>query len=122
MCVRIIALILTITLSNIALADDLDDFIDNLYNTQQGQGDTKLNVDIDREAKIANCISKYIKDQSRGSKSVKETLYDLNHNFDRITSRIHGKKAVGDNVPYDEKLNTLAKAQCNEYFEMKVLK
>jgi len=55
-------------------------------------------------------------------KKVQDNLYNLIHNFDNIVSKINGKKTSLDNVPYVEKLEALAKVQCEAYYAIGVLK
>lgn len=72
---------------------------------------------------VSNCVSEYIRRQSKSyAKIVQNNLYDLIHNFDRITSKIKGKKGNTDEVSYNEKIGTLAKVQCEIYFNMGMLK
>jgi hypothetical protein len=86
--------------------------------------DKKLLPDfIDREEKVGKCVEDYIKKQSRSySKIVQNNLYDLIHNFDRITSKIYGKKQPADEIPYEEKVEALAKVQCEAYYAVNALK
>jgi len=78
---------------------------------------------VDREDKVNACIDSYIKKQSRSyARIVQNNLYDLIHNFDRITSKIYGKKPEMDEISYDEKLEALARVQCEAYYNMGVLK
>ena len=76
-----------------------------------------------REGLVSSCIKDYIKKQSKSyTKIAQGNLYDLIHNFDRITSKIYGKTGKTDNIPYNEKIETLAKVQCELYFNMGMLK
>ena len=86
--------------------------------------DKKLLPDfIDREEKVSKCVDEYVKKQSRSySKIVQNNLYDLIHNFDRITSKIYGKKQPVDEIPYEEKVEALAKVQCEAYYAVNALK
>lgn len=78
---------------------------------------------IDKEAKIAVCVEDYIRTQSKSySKIVQNNLYDLIHNFDRIASRIYGKRAPADEISFDDKLEALANIQCEAYFTIGVIK
>jgi hypothetical protein len=56
------------------------------------------------------------------SKITQNNLYDLMNSFDRIISKIYGKKPDVDNTPYSEKIESLAKTQCETYFHMGILK
>lgn len=76
-----------------------------------------------KEDKINRCISTYIEKQTRYfSKITQNNLYDLMNSFDRIISKIYGKKPDIDNTPYNEKIESLAKTQCETYFHMGILK
>lgn len=78
---------------------------------------------IDRQEKVDKCMDDYIKKQSKSyAKIVQNNLYDLIHNFDRITSKVYGKKPVQDDIPYEEKIEALARVQCEAYYTMGVLK
>ena len=79
---------------------------------------------VEKEEKIKICVDEYIKKQSKSyAKIAQQNLYDLIHNFDKIISRIYGKKKADvDNIPYDEKLEALAKTQCEIYYTMGILK
>lgn len=78
---------------------------------------------IDREAKVDACMQAYVEKQSKSyARVVQENLYDLIHNFDRIASKIQGKKAGTDSIPFDEKISALARVQCEAYYKMGVLK
>jgi len=76
-----------------------------------------------KEEKINRCISTYIEKQTKYfSKITQNNLYDLMNSFDRIISKIYGKKPDVDNTPYSEKIESLAKTQCETYFHMGILK
>lgn len=78
---------------------------------------------VEREEKIAVCVDEYIKKQSKSyAKMAQENLYNLMHNFDRVASVIYGKKVLPDDIPFDEKIEALARVQCNAYYTMGVLK
>lgn len=78
---------------------------------------------VDREEKVSVCVTEYIKKQSKSySKIVQNNLYDLIHNFDRITSKIYGKKQSADEIPYEDKIEALGRVQCEAYYTMGVLK
>jgi hypothetical protein len=77
----------------------------------------------EKEEKISSCMSEYVQKQSKSyAKIVQNNLYDLINNFDRITSRIYGKKQAADNVPYENKIEALARVQCEAYYTMGALK
>ena len=78
---------------------------------------------IDKEQKVSLCSEEYVKKQSKSySKIAQVTLYDLIHNFDSIASRVYGKKVLPDDMPYVEKLEALARVQCEAYYKMGILK
>lgn len=78
---------------------------------------------IDHEEKVDRCMEEYIRIQTKSyARIVKNNLYDLIHNFDRITSEIYGKKPPVDETPYEEKIEALARVQCEAYYAMGVLK
>lgn len=78
---------------------------------------------VERENKVASCVEDYVKKQSKSySKIVQHNLYDLIHNFDNITSRIYGKKSKKDTIPHEEKIEALAKVQCEAYNAIGALK
>jgi hypothetical protein len=78
---------------------------------------------VDKEVKITACVDDYIKRQSKTyAKIVKNNLYDLIHNFDRITSKIYGKKQEADEMSYEDKIGALAIVQCEAYYTIGVLK
>jgi len=91
---------------------------------EQYKEDIKDLVDlVDKEEKVALCMEEYIKKQSKSySKIVQNNLYDLIHNFDRIASRIYGKKQTVDEIPYEDKIEALARVQCEAYYTMGALK
>lgn len=71
---------------------------------------------VDQEDRINKCIDEYIKTQSKSyNKIVQNNLYDLIYNFGRITSKIYGKKQDNIDMPYEDKIEILAKAQCEAY-------
>ena len=78
---------------------------------------------VDKEEKVSACTLDYIKKQSKSYlKAAQGNLFDLLHNFDNIVSKIYGKKGLPDNIPYEEKVELLAKVQCETYYKIGVLK
>ncbi len=78
---------------------------------------------IDKEEKVSACTLDYIKKQSKSYlRAAQGNLFDLLHNFDNIVSKIYGKKGLPDNIPYEEKVELLAKVQCEAYYKIGVLK
>lgn len=76
-----------------------------------------------KEEKINACIFTYIEKQTKSfSKITQNNLYDLINSFDRIISKIYGKKLDIDNISYEEKIEALARVQCETYFYMNILK
>jgi len=117
--------------SSNALADKIPEFIEKMTPVRISQifdEQNQISLDglsdlIDREEKIGKCSEDYINKQSKSyAKKVQNNLYDLIHNFDRITSKIYGKNPSPDEIPYDEKIEALARVQCEAYYTMGVLK
>lgn len=78
---------------------------------------------VDKEEKIAGCVTEYIKKQSKSySKIVQHNLYDLIHNFDRIASKIYGKKQSADEISHEDKIEALGRVQCEAYYTLGILK
>lgn len=78
---------------------------------------------VDKEEKVSACMEEYIKKQGKTySRIVQNNLYDLVHNFSRIASKIYGKKAEDDRIPMEDKIEALARLQCEAYYALKVLK
>jgi hypothetical protein len=78
---------------------------------------------VEKENRVASCVEEYVKKQSKSyTKIVQNNLYDLIHNFDKIVSRVGGKKSDKDDIPHEEKIEALAKVQCEAYNAMGVLK
>lgn len=76
-----------------------------------------------KEEKTDACISEYvIKRDKSYDKITQSTLYDLIHNFGKITSRVYGKKPQGGDIPFEEKIEALARVQCEAYYALGVLK
>jgi len=97
--------------------------VSQLFDEQFLPGIKDLVDFVDREEKVTNCVTEYIKKQSKSySKIVQNNLYDLIHNFDRITSKIYGKKQSADEIPYEDKIEALGRVQCEAYYTMGVLK
>ena len=83
----------------------------------------EITVPSDKEEKVSRCIEAYIKKQSKSySKIAQANLYDMIHNFDSILSKIYGKKGIPDDIPYAEKIELLARIQCEAYYKMGVIK
>lgn len=78
---------------------------------------------IDKEEKVEVCIRDYIKKQSKSYLRIAQSnLFDLMNNFDTVVSKLYGKKVLPDDIPYEEKVEALAKVQCDAYYRMGVLK
>jgi hypothetical protein len=78
---------------------------------------------VDKEEKVSECMVTYIQKQSKSySRNAQNNLYDLIHNFDRVASKIYGKKAEDDAVPIQDKVEALARLQCEAYYTLKILK
>ncbi len=80
-------------------------------------------VDVVREEIVTKCMEEYIKKQSKSySKIAQANLYNLIHNFDSIIAKIYGNKGLPDDIPYAEKIELLARVQCEAYYKMGILK
>jgi hypothetical protein len=78
---------------------------------------------IDKEEKVSACMQEYTKKQSKSySKIAQDNLYGLIRNFDGIVAKIYGKKGLPDDIPYEEKIELLARVQCDAYYKMGILK
>lgn len=78
---------------------------------------------VERENKVASCVEEYVRKQTKSySKIVQNNLYDLIHNFEGVTSKLYGKKPKKDVIPYEEKIEALAKVQCEAYNAIGALK
>ena len=78
---------------------------------------------VEQEEKISICVSEYIKKQSKSyAKMAQHNLYDLIHNFDKIASKIYGKKHDSNDISYEDKIEILARIQCDIYYSINVLK
>lgn len=126
---RILLVSLLLTISSVASAKTVVPVevtpiqVHQLFEEQVKLDIASLPDLVEKENKIAACVEDYIKRQSRSySKIVQHNLYDLIHNFDKITSRLSGKKSPKDEIPHSEKIEALAKVQCEAYNAMGVLK
>lgn len=97
--------------------------ISQLFDLQYFQ---KLDTlpDLVRKAEIINkCVNEYILKQSKSYyRIVQNNLYDMIHNFDKILPRINGKKVEKDSITHAEKIEALAKLQCDVYYSINILK
>jgi hypothetical protein len=97
--------------------------IHDLPSVSASVDDPGVLMNPNKEELVSSCVREYIKKQSKSyTKIVQGNLYDLIHNFDRVTSRIYGNPGKTDNIPYSEKIKTLAQIQCKVYFNMGMLK
>lgn len=124
----IFSLLLVFSAASFADTYDLNTEIPPLEVSRLYDKDNEIKIDdlidfIDKEIKISKCVEEYIKKQSRTyAKIVKNNLYDLIHNFDKIVSKIYGKKPSEDDISYDEKIEALAQVQCEVYHTIGTLK
>jgi len=96
--------------------------VSQLYDTT-ALIDTNIVDLVAKEEKVDSCISEYvIKRDKSYDKITQNTLYDLIHNFGKIASRVYGKKPQGDDIPFEEKIEALARVQCEAYYALGVLK
>lgn len=97
--------------------------ISNIYDVTFSVDENTLTDFIDKEEKIDKCVEEYIKKQSKSyAKIAQNNLYDLIHNFNKITSKIYGKIPPKDDILYNEKIEVLAKVQCEVYYATKALR
>ena len=95
-----------------SFADEPDNYVEPI-----------IQVDTVKEEKISKCVDDYVKKQSKSySKVAQANLYALIHDFDSIVAKIYGKKVLPDDIPYAEKIELLARVQCEAYYKMGVLK
>jgi hypothetical protein len=97
--------------------------INSLFDEQREVSLAGLPDLVDREEKIVRCVDEYVKKQSKSyAKMVQNNLYDLLHNFDKIASKIYGKKPESDDIPYEDKIEILARIQCDIYHAIGTLR
>ena len=78
---------------------------------------------IKKEDKLNQCIEDYIRKNSRSYvKITQKNLYDLLHNFELVMSKLQNKKPISDNTTFEEKIEALARVQCELYLTMKLLR
>ena len=109
---------------NDILSDIVSPYIVNSIYTSANIIDIKNLPDlVDQEEKVSVCINEYVRKQSRSySKIAQDNLYDLINNFGIIMSKVRGKKPAIDDIPYTEKIEALARVQCETYYTLGVLK
>lgn len=97
--------------------------ISKLFDLEYTEEITSLVDFIDKEEKVNVCVQLYIEKQTKSyARVVQENLYDLIHNFEKIASKVQGKKPDKDTISFDEKISALARVQCETYYKMGVLK
>ncbi len=97
--------------------------VNRVYDEQNTISIVGLPDILDRQEKVEACMTEYIRRQSKSyAKIVQNNLYDMIHNFDRIASKIYGKKPGEDEISYEDKIEALARVQCEAYYTMGVLK
>ena len=85
--------------------------------------DTNIIDLVAKEEKVDACIAEYVVKRDKSyDKITQSTLYDLIHNFGKITSRVYGKRPQADDIPFGEKIEALAQIQCEAYYALGVLK
>lgn len=132
---KVIILCLLFVLTGNLYADDRNSFVDLEYEPITAlevskrfyidyDPDIESLIDLaDKELKVDACVRTYVEKQAKSyAKVVQENLYDLIHNFDKIITKIQGKRPDQDNISYDEKISALARVQCETYYKMGVLK
>ncbi len=97
--------------------------VNQLFESKAKIDVSKIQDLVDKEEKVGICIVEYKEKQGKSyAKITQQTLYDLIHNFGNIVSKMYGKKSGKDNISYEEKIEALAKVQCEAYYAMGVLK
>jgi hypothetical protein len=95
-----------------SFADEPDNYVEPI-----------VTADTVKEGIVLMCMQDYIAKQSKSySKIAQANLYALIHSFDSIIAKIYGKKGLPDNISYEEKIELLARVQCEAYYKMGVLK
>jgi hypothetical protein len=75
-----------------------------------------------KEEKVNLCISDYVAKRDKSyDKITQNTLYDMIHNFGKIAARVYGKKPQADDVPFEQKIEALARVQCQAYYALGAL-
>ena len=70
--------------------------------------------DVGKDEKVDRCVEEYIRKQSKSyARVVQNNLYNLMQALGKVD---------GHSITYDEKIETLAKIQCEAYYKMGVLK
>lgn len=78
---------------------------------------------VNKEDKISTCIVTYIKRQSRSyTKQTQDNLYNLMNDFDNIIARLYNKQVAPSDITHNEKIEVLARIQCDAYYKIGVLK
>ncbi len=114
---------LLVLLSLNSYADEIDLPPENALNPVEIVQPAEVVQIVEKENKIGYCVHDYVKKQSRSyAKIAQGNLYDLIHNFKKITKKVYGKKPTEDDITHDEKLEALARIQCEAYYEIGVLK
>lgn len=122
MRIIIFSLLLFFTLSLFAKDTPVEISILMLFDEQYIIDINTLTDLVDKEVKIASCVDKYIKQQSKSARIVQNNLYDLMNNFSRITSKIYSKKQQLDEISYEDKIGALAVVQCEAYYMLGLIK
>lgn len=92
------------------------------FENTQNMDIRKLPDVLETETKISNCMVDYISRQSKSyAKRVQNNLYDLMYNFDGVIDKMLGKRQK-ENPSLDDKLETLARMQCDLYYKMGILR
>lgn len=73
---------------------------------------------------FSQCINTYIEKQSRSYiRSAQSNLYDLIHDFDKISDKVAGKRVKENSfIKKEERILALASIQCNTYYRLGILK
>lgn len=97
--------------------------VNQLFDAQVSWNINEYQDLVAKEESVNLCIANYVAKQERSfSKITQGNLYDLMRNFSKVISRVDGKKPSADSIPYDEKIKTLARVQCEAYYAIGVMR
>lgn len=78
---------------------------------------------VEQEELVNECVVDYVSKHVKSySKLVQNNLYDLMHDFDKVLSKVYGKKQLPTSVPHEDKIEAIGRVQCEAYRAMGMLK
>ena len=128
MKIAVFSLLLVCSVHSFAKGHDIIDQntsleVNKIFSDSYKPGLASLVDYIDKDNKVTSCIDNYVKKQLKSySRIAQENLYGLIHNFDGVLSKLYGKKELPDDIPYSEKIELLARVQCEAYYKIGALK